>query len=99
MDALSPLVVGDTDDDLVDDVRVFAQRILHLRGEDVGAATDDEIRAAVGDVQISVAVEPPDVSDRVEPVGGWLRRRHTDVLEEPARPEWSHVDLADFAGR
>ena len=95
----APLGVGQPDHDDVGDAGVVDQRVLDLGREDVGPAGDDEVRAAVGDVEEAVVVERAEVAGAGEPVvGDGQADRAAEVVVEPAgRP--AQEDLADLAGR
>src|SRR6185436_1662434 len=54
----------------------------------------------IGDVEVAPLVEPAEVAEAREAVGGGQRRVGAEVLEPPADILGvAHVDLADLAGR
>ena len=61
---LAPLGVGHADHRGVADGRVREQLGFDLGGIDVDAARDDEVRGAVGEEEVAVVVEVPDVAER-----------------------------------
>ena len=71
---LAPIVVGNADDADVADRRMADQHGLDLGRIDVDAAADDEVRAAVGEEEVAVGVDVPDVAER-EVVAASTRRR------------------------
>src|SRR4051812_16934900 len=95
--ATAPLRVAEADDHDIGDAGVLGERALHLGGEDVGPAADDEVDATIGDVEVAVLVEVAEVAGRAETVvGGRQQRRAAEVGVEAGRGR-PHVDLAHLA--
>ena len=76
---LAPLGIGNADHRDVADGRMREQLGLDLRGIDVDAARDDEVRRAIGEEQVAVVVEIADVAER-EVVAAVARGRLVRVL-------------------
>src|SRR5690606_40595728 len=62
------VVVGDADDGAAADCGVLLERRLDLGGVDVGAAPQDQVAAAVGEVHVTVGVHPAEVADALPAV-------------------------------
>ena len=74
------------------------ERVLDLGREDVGAAGDDQVGAAIGDVEEAVLVEVAEVAGAGEAVvgDGESGGAAEVVVEAAGRP--AQEDLADLAG-
>ena len=74
------------------------QRLLHLGREDVGAAGDDHVDAAVGDVQEAVVVDVAQVADGPKTVRGLAQLRGLTEVVRAAVGRGAQEDLAELAG-
>src|ERR1700730_10057779 len=98
VDSAAPLLVLQPDDDHVGDAGVLAEGGLHLGLGDIGAAGDDHVDAAVGDVEEPLLVEPAEVTRRREAVVGHGQVAGGAEIAVAARERRAQVDLADLTG-
>ena len=63
VDDLSEALVRQPEDRGIDDVRMAGEPVLDFGGIDVHPAAQDEVDATIGQEQITVVVEPSEISD------------------------------------
>src|SRR5581483_5835179 len=94
-------LIWEPEDGSVDHIGVLDEGLLDLRRVDVDTATEDEVDATIGEVQVAVVVEPAQVTDgeivTVPCARGLLRR--VVVLELRHTGEARNMDVADVTGR
>src|SRR6202044_1138731 len=94
----SPLAVGESYDHDIGDAVVFGERALHLGRKDVGAAGDDHVAAAIGDVEITVGVDITDIACCAEPVGCRRQQRSAAQIEVSGAHRRAQINLAELTG-
>jgi hypothetical protein len=96
VDDLSEILVGHAYDPGIGHVRAADQYCLNLSRVDVDASAQDEVAAAVRDVQVPVGVKPAEIADRDVAIvaGSFGLGRIVPILKAAAAPEEYTSDLA-----
>src|SRR3546814_4539955 len=100
MQAAAPVGIGQAQHHRVGNARMLQDRRLDLGRKHIDAARFHHVGPAVGDVEVAVFVQPAEIADGYEAVGGSTGRLATPIFEADAvSGKGTKENLADLAGR
>src|SRR3546814_8105065 len=93
MDHCSEVPVGYADRDGKRHARMLRQRILDFGGIDIHATAQDQIGASIGNVEIPLLVQPPEIADGLVAVVRAMRLRAKVAIGRARAGERQKMDL------